>query len=288
MLFIFSTAAGFEFLRLLFGGAPRDDDAPAEDETAESSGPRGATEDGRETAPSAGAPRPVPLWVAALALAICALQAPGLAARVGDHRVRQKLVGLAEMGEGAMPDTVGEYRRTRFERIDRGVGAELGEISQSWHYDGPETRSVASLDYAFFGWHEITDCYLAQGWQVDSRELTTMSDGPTIVEVTMHRPERAEFAHLAFLVCDPAGEPLPAAQSRKISMTEELSERTRMVVNSIRGVSRPEHRPTAQFQLFSQGFAPPDETRRATLRELYVRLWRDARTHLARAAEVSP
>jgi exosortase len=274
MLLILSTAAGFELIRRLFGGLPRDDEEP---EPVVESAPRGAP------------PRLVPLAFGVFAAVLCALEVPGGLARIDDHRAWMKLTDMASLGEAVLPAAVGDYRREKYERVARSAGAALGEISQTWYYDGPKSRTAASLDYPYFGWHELTECYIAQGWQIDSREFKTLADGTTLVEVVMRKAERAEFGHLLFLVCDPAGVPLPASKTLRVSPFDEWYERGRMVVNVVRGTRGPEHRPTAQFQVFTEAYAPlNDDARRAALADLYARLWHELRPQVARAAEVRP
>jgi exosortase/archaeosortase family protein len=285
MLLILSSAAGFEFLRLVFGGSRRRESVHQKPAAKPELAPRSA---GPGLGPRSAGAGLVPLAAAAFALAICAVQVPGATARIDDHRARERLTDLAELGAEALPAAVGDYRRENYERVKRANGSLLGEISQTWYYDGPQSKSAASLDYPFFGWHEITECYNAQGWQIDSRRLEQLDDGTTVVEVEMHKVERAEFGHLVFLVCDPAGGPIPVWKSQTISPAEELLDRAGMVVDTVRGRPRPEHRPTAQFQLFTEGFAPPDDARRSALRAVYERLWHDVRPQLARAAEVTP
>jgi exosortase len=273
MLLVLSTAAGFEFLRYLFGGRPPEADEPAPI-AAPSTRPAGMSL--------------VPVAAAAFALVICVIQVPGTAARLDDHRARARLADLAEIGEGALPAVVGGERRQKFERVKRFEGASLGEISQTWYYDGAQTRSAASLDYPFIGWHEITECYIAQGWQVDSRSLVALEDQTTVVEVVMHKADRVAFGHLLFTVCDPAGNPIAPWRSQSMSFADEWIERAQMMIDIVRGNPRPESRPTAQFQLFTESFTPLDEGRRAALRSVYGRLRQDVRPHLARAAEASP
>jgi exosortase/archaeosortase family protein len=273
MLFILSTAAGFEFIRYVFGGLPPDDELPAPA--------------ARPTARPSSL-RLVPLAVGAFAVAVCAMQVPGAVVRRQDHLAKQRLTDMADLGEAALPDAVGDYRREKFELTKRAAGAALGQKSQTWYYQAPQTESAASLDYPFYGWHEITECYIAQGWRIDSRDLTKLGDGTTVVEVTMHKADRADFGHLLFLVCDPAGEPLRPWKSQRVSWADEWVERGRMIINVVQGTPLPEHRPAAQFQLFTEGFAPADPDRRAALRDLYARLWHDLRPQLVRAAEVTP
>src|ERR1043165_8463913 len=97
---------------------------------------------------------------------------------------------------------------------------------------------------------------------IDSRERTALGDGTTVVEVVMHKAERAQFGHLLFLVCDPAGAPITAWKTQSMPLADEWVERGRMMVDVVRGKARPEHRPTAQFQLFSDGFASFEPARR--------------------------
>ena len=75
------------------------------------------------------------------------------------------------LAEDSLPQSLLGYQREAFTTETRDLERRSDHHSLVWTYQGDGGRLVVSLDFPFFGWHELTDCYRAQGWDVDSRRI---------------------------------------------------------------------------------------------------------------------
>ena len=80
---------------------------------------------------------------------------------------------FASIKADAMPKNLNGLEQIKFEEIDRSKDNTWGEHSKFWLYSSPVGLAVVSLDYDFVDWHELTDCYRAQGWTMTSRKILT-------------------------------------------------------------------------------------------------------------------
>jgi len=74
----------------------------------------------------------------------------------------------------SLPAQQGPFQLVKFDESDRSKDSSWGEHSKLWIYNSvPGQASVVSLDYEFVDWHELTDCYRAQGWRMIKRAVST-------------------------------------------------------------------------------------------------------------------
>ncbi len=134
--------------------------------------------------------------------------------------------------EDSLPELLGPWRRKSFERIDRSKGPITDSVS--WVYRSPFYKATISLDYPFFGAHNVSECYHLTGWDVQEKVTT----GAGYSKATLNRPF-GEVALLFYDVFDASG------TVELESVKGKLSERMKDFENS-------SERPTWQLQLIIQ------------------------------------
>ena len=124
----------------------------------------------------------------------------------------------------ALPEQVDEWKCVRSmqktSRTERGV---YGDHSHNWYFQRNGIRAEVSLDYGFSGWHELTDCYLAQGWSVKKRtpHMSAVQDSVSFVEVDLQKGF-AEKALLLFGLITSKGEWL---ESKPLNLTDRFQDK---------------------------------------------------------------
>lgn len=96
------------------------------------------------------------------------------------------------LSEDSLPETVGSWKRLRFERIDRDESSITD--TAGWIFQSPFYDVTISLDYPFYGAHNVTECYHLRGWDV--QDETTTKAGYS--KAKLFRP----FGEIAFLYYD--------------------------------------------------------------------------------------
>ena len=94
----------------------------------------------------------------------------------------------ASLVETTLPERLNGWQRVAFETETRNASSDLGRHSFIWRYAGTKEQLVVAFDFPFAGWHELTRCYRAQGWQIVEQQIVSADEkhGPgdgTIVEV---------------------------------------------------------------------------------------------------------
>jgi exosortase len=194
------------------------------------------------------------------------LQGPAVLERwhAARHEVQSR--GLPELGREFVPPPTSDWRTLGFERVQRDRGSVLGERSQTWNFAFRDGRLVVSLDYPFVGWHELTECYRTQGWQVESRQMLPHSE-VEFVEVDFRDPRTRTYGLLIFCLVDAKGIPLPPPSDGEL---DELWARIRARAQRLfdpraravdQGLSY-------QLQVFLEAYHRPSDAERAELRRL--------------------
>jgi hypothetical protein len=93
----------------------------------------------------------------------------------------------------ALPATLAGLTRVDFKADKRSEDNIHGMYSRTFHFRGPDdTTYVASFDFPFSGgWHELTMCYLATGWEKSERRVRTApaaAGGWQYVEADFQKP----------------------------------------------------------------------------------------------------
>ncbi len=117
-------------------------------------------------------------WWAAAAIGLVGLVQVGVVARGLAYSAPRIGQELAALSADVLPARWGPFRRESFEVTREGGRSLLGEEARCWTYRAAGATAVVSVHHPYLGWHELTDCYRAQGWQVDARRVEPGGDGP--------------------------------------------------------------------------------------------------------------
>jgi hypothetical protein len=133
--------------------------------------------------------------------------------------------------------------------------ARAGEFSQTWQYRSGRLMATVSLDYPFSGWHELSECYAMQGWDVNHRQKIVSDDGFKCVQVQLSRPSGPK-AHLLFTLMDERGQTIRSKDTFtwEQGMWERLRARIKPSFAGVSWGSKPawieDRLPTYQVQVF--------------------------------------
>lgn len=80
-------------------------------------------------------------------------------------------VGEPDIDENWLPDgTMKNCKLVNFEKIERQINADFGQYSSQWIVESPIGPVLNSIDYSFYGWHDLTVCYAGTGWKLTKLE----------------------------------------------------------------------------------------------------------------------
>jgi exosortase len=204
-----------------------------------------------------------PSWniAAVVAALLLAVQLPTLDRDVRDLAAVLRSAPIDDLDASFLPETLDGYRRIGHEHFRRDRGSALGEHSQTWNYVAPDARGVFSLDYPFLGWHELSECYTAQGWRIESRRIVDLpSVSRPCVAVDLRHDETARFGRLYFTLLARDGR---IAEPRKHGEWDELSARIAARARSFafwNAADDRRHQLTYQVQWFVEAYAPISES----------------------------
>jgi exosortase len=121
------------------------------------------------------------------------------------------------------------WTQTGFATIHRENDPEAGEYSQAWRYRWGNRDVVVSLDYPFRGWHDLSACYMSQGWELSEGKLSPIDvsrGGPNdaFFEVRIKRPIEIHGC-LMFAVFDASGRVLRPGDPELVEAGGELVKR---------------------------------------------------------------
>ncbi len=209
---------------------------------------------------------------------------------------------LELIAEQDLPAEVEGCTRISFQQERLRDDVAFSEYSKTWAF-APQAGSDAqqrkpflvSLDYPFTGWHDLTNCYIGQGWNIDSLNSSTMGprdDGQPmhVTEAILSKPAESNQL-LLFTGFDATGVHLsnPAMENRWRRLAGDLTRRiTRPMANGPTALSS-EWRTTTQFQLLTEidGTTPTAEELESA-RTLFVALCQQIKQHLREKSEVTP
>lgn len=221
------------------------------------------------------------LWLlpAALACVLLVLQLPALAREVRDRSQAAAHVRLEVFDEAFLPAKTSAGERKKFEVIDRNRASAFGEHSQLWQYQGTAQRTSLSLDYPFVGWHELTECYESQGWNVENRATGEAADGLSYVTVSMQHPLTGRHGRLWFAMLTHDGRSLAVRKHGEVDeLRDRLAARLREQL-SWTGPADDDDDWTYQVQMFAESYEPPTEATAAENLSLFVDFARRLQQH---------
>jgi exosortase len=94
---------------------------------------------------------------------------------------------FSRLNAEAMPAQSGAYRRESFDESRQGPRYGRGEFFRNWQYQSPDARLQVAVSYPFIGWHELTECYQAEGWLIEDRRIDS-EPGANAVVAQMSKP----------------------------------------------------------------------------------------------------
>jgi exosortase len=143
-----------------------------------------------------------------------------------------------------LPAFWGPLEQQAFSTVERDRGSDEGRFARRWTYRWAARSIVVSMDGPFQGWHELTRCYVANGWTVRERSVqSTGTHAGAIAVVRLVRPEGRE-GNLLFSVFNEHGAVLePDNFGGRLGLLDELR-------NCWRRQSRQR---TYQLQLWTEG-----------------------------------
>lgn len=172
--------------------------------------------------------------------------------------------------------------------------SQWGARSQSWRYRKGTQELVVSVDYPFRGWHELTICYEADGWQRKSRDVIGVpkaggSSTPAKAEVTsvstsiqaqpcvralFHRPDISAYGFLLFGSFNDRQDPIPVPRGGR-DVLQKLRDRLVAFVERVRtlgasGNGLNDQTQSYQLQVFMQSFVPSAESDRTGAAKLFA------------------
>lgn len=195
----------------------------------------------------------VPIRPLATFAAMVAVLGAAQLAVTASGQPHSQLIHLAEqLPSDLLPDEIGDWGLTHYSCKQRHRGSEEGGFSQIWRYGSADSAAQLSVDYPFFGWHELTDCYIARGWRVLSKttvEPTAQDTGDRLeelVEVEMIGPG-GETGLLLFNLFDSTGQAL----TNKSQYWRHRVRKSPLMAAVTGQVNYSVSETTTQFQLFA-------------------------------------
>ena len=201
---------------------------------------------------------------AAAAGLLLLLQLPSLAREVREFSPGD-VEPLADFGDDFLPDRSGDWKRAKHELIERRRSSAFGQYSQVWFYENRQDRLTASLDYPFVGWHELPECYTAQGWTIMSRNIVAATPAvsagevaPTTVYVRMRHAASGRYGRLWFTILAADGTPVaPRRHGEWDELGDRIAARWRSLTTTSAAAEFDRTVQTYQVQLFLESFEPP-------------------------------
>ncbi|MBI1371207.1 MAG: exosortase U [Phycisphaera sp.] len=190
-------------------------------------------------------------WTAAFAL-LAVVQLAAISLTHASAPSTRNAPVLPTLGEDALPETVGPWRRVKFKTVDRAPDSAFGQHSQQWVYQSDLMQATVSFDYPFDRWHDVINCYRLEGWTQGGRTFDT-SDGATgasasMIVADLAKPELQQHAAVLFTLVDRGGESTAPTQlaDAPVTMLEHRLKRAGLVESGV----------YVQIQVMVESFAP--------------------------------
>jgi len=178
---------------------------------------------------------------------------------------------IVPLSENQLPVQIENWQLNYYEQEDRATDSDLGLRSDIWQYQTPQGVSMVSLDQPFYGWHELSVCYVSRGWKqqsrtrIDSKVRGTQIDWPYVQAEFVKAT--GEHGFLLFSHSDIGGKPFepPEIESVLKSFLLRLQNLT-----SSRVQSRLVYGQAYQSQVFISSPAELDGQAKQEIRERYL------------------
>jgi len=171
---------------------------------------------------------------------------------------------LADSAQFNLPATLAGWERVDGSEQIIGRPEVLGQHSSIWTYRKGGRSVLVAFDYPFPGYHELSTCYLASGWQITGGtrrgERDTAGALGLYTELQMQRPSPA-FAYLLYGCCDEQGHWLGA---------DDISNLHSLKLDLTIAYQNAKAPQAYQVQVLMQGFAPTNNEERAQIKQMFL------------------
>lgn len=169
-----------------------------------------------------------------------------------------------------LPTEIDGWKQVDFNAEERSAASSLGHYSKRWTYTSDQGNVAISVDFPFIGWHELSNCYVAQGCVRNARKVSEPeSDIPNLVNASLRSTGRKP-AHLIFTLFDRTGETLLAPGGSAASTDYWRSRLQSGWIRRTAGIMG--YSPSYQVQLYFE----PKETLSDEARESIDQLYKKA------------
>ncbi|MBX9654273.1 exosortase U [bacterium] len=182
-------------------------------------------------------------------------------------------IEIAEIGVNGLPDKLLGSTRLGYEKEDRTFNHINGEHSQMWSYAfNNKYKGNVSLDYTFTGWHELTICYVNNGWTVTNKTIDgTVEEGKIkdpYLRVEMVMPHTGQHGYLLFCMFDENGKRIDPPKGREEKL---FRQRLDNIYAKITGkeIAGGMTIPTYQVQLFIPTYGELTEAEKTLAAQFY-------------------
>ena len=172
-----------------------------------------------------------------------------LGTRLGDQLLPGSLLAsrMLALRVDDLPASSGPFQRQGMETASREFGNEFGRFSQRWTYRWGSRRAIVSLDGPYLGWHELTQCYIGQGWTcLEALGPAGEAGSRAIAAVRLEWPP-GRTGDLLFSVFDERG---------RVLEPENPGDRAAIIRDRLAFWQSSSQRRTYQIQLFVPGTVP--------------------------------
>ncbi len=111
------------------------------------------------------------------------------------------------LSEESLPEVLSGFSRTGYTTETRERTSELGHYSNLWDYAGAGIKARVACDHPFPEWHPLQQCYVSQGWQVNSTG-SELSNGWRALVVRLSHPTTGRNGLLIYSLFDKSGRPV--------------------------------------------------------------------------------
>ncbi len=84
---------------------------------------------------------------------------------------------LASGATFSLPDRIGDWSRSETGPPKVSKIETLGLSSATWNYQRPGMQAVIAFDYPIWSYHDVAECYLRNGWAIQSKDIVVPKNG---------------------------------------------------------------------------------------------------------------
>ncbi|MBC8869146.1 MAG: exosortase U [Planctomycetes bacterium] len=186
------------------------------------------------------------------------------------HTLEISADGLAAtFQEDWLPQRLGRWERSEYRTHERERSSDDGLYSCQWVYQSEDHVATVSLDFPFFGWHELTRCYESRGWREEKRTVRQAKDGGFFVQVDLSKPN-GEAGYLLFGLFDGAAQPIEPMSTNWPGIRGKLARSPLLPLLGLESRAITSTQTTLQIQVFVGSNYPLDQSQRQIVDDTYV------------------